>query len=210
MERRNFFKSLAAGGAGVLALAGWSLLALIGLLAVVAALAGYFEMRATLGALDPKAASTYQAIGRALFDSGDVAQATVWKAQVKEGLSFDDVDQAIKSVATTMNIKNVGELPLGDQVSAMQGSSWRKLKIYLYCNPLTAAHMIDYSDAYAAYLPCRVALLEDKTGKLWIYTLNMDLMIYGGKPLPPELKAEAEQVKKIMQTVLDQAAKGEF
>jgi len=129
---------------------------------------------------------------------------------VKDGLSFDDVDQAIRSVAAGMNIKDVGALPLGEQVSAMQGKPWRKLKIYLYCNPLTAAHMIDYSTAFAAYLPCRVALLEDASGGLWIYTLNMDLLIHGGKPLPPALKDEALQVRAVMRKVLADGAEGAF
>ena len=187
-----------------------SLLAFVGFCAIVAALAVFFEARSMLAEFDPGAGATYAAMLRTLLETANPAEATVWKAQVKDGLSFDDVDQAIRSVATTLNIKDVGALPLGDQVSAMRGKSWRKLKIYLYCNPLTAADMIDYSDAFAAYLPCRVALLQDKTGKLWIYTLNMDLLIYGGKPLPPKLKEEALRVKAIMQTVLSDGAKGEF
>jgi uncharacterized protein (DUF302 family) len=187
-----------------------NLLALVGLFAVVVALVVFIQARSVLADLDPGAGATYAAMLRTLLQTANLAEATVWKAQVKDGLSYDDVDQAIRSVATTMNIKDVGALPLGDQVSAMQGKPWRKLKIYLYCNPLTAADMIDYSDAFAAYLPCRVALLEDKTGKLWIYTLNMDLLIYGGKPLPPKLKEEALRVKTIMQTVLSDGAKGDF
>ena len=72
----------------------------------------------------------------------------------------------------------------------------------MYCNPLTAAKMIDFDDAFSAYLPCRITLVEDKTGKLWIYTLDMDMMIHGGKPLPEDLKKEAVEVKRIMQDVL--------
>lgn len=75
------------------------------------------------------------------------------------------------------------------------------LKIYMYCNPLTAAKMVDYSDAYSAYLPCRLSLVRDKQGKLWIYSLNMDMMIYGGKPLPHDLKVEA---------IMERASMGEF
>ena len=145
-----------------------------------------------------------------LVATGNPAEATVWKSKVKDGLTFEEVDQSIKSVANELNIKGVGELPLGDQVEAMLGKKWRKLKIYLYCNPLTAAKMIDFSDAYSAYLPCRITLLEDKTGKLWLYTLNMDMMIHGGKPLPKEVKDEAMGVKKIMQAILDRGAKGDF
>lgn len=187
-----------------------NLFALIGLVTVLGSIYGYVRYSAAINDFDPKALSVYQGMTERLLETGNAAEATVWKRQVKEGLTFEDVDQAIQTVAAEMNIKDVGALPLGDQVSAVQGKPWRKLKIYLYCNPLTAAKMIDYSDAYAAYLPCRVSLLEDAKGKLWLYSLDMDIMIYGGKPLPPELKAEAEKVKEIILALLDRGAKGEF
>ena len=187
-----------------------NIFALIGVVATAAGVYGYMSYNRAISGFDPKAIAVYNEMANLLGATGNPAEATVWKSKVKEGLSFDEVDQSIKSVATEMNIKDVGALPLGDQVEAMQGKKWRKLKIYLYCNPLTAAKMIDYSDAFSAYLPCRISLLEDKTGKLWLYTLNMDMMIHGGKPLPPELKAEAEGVKKIMQTILERGAKGDF
>ncbi|MDX2289727.1 MAG: DUF302 domain-containing protein [Hyphomicrobiaceae bacterium] len=187
-----------------------NLLAVVGLLAILGGGYGYMRYASLMSTFDPQAAAVYQAMFSRLVESGNAAEATVWKRKVADGLSFEDVDTAIQSVANEMNIKDVGALPLGDQVSAMQGKPWRKLKIYLYCNPLTAAKMIDHSDAYAAYLPCRVSLLEDKHGKLWLYSLDMDMMIHGGTPLPPELKAEAEKVKAIILAVLDRGAKGEF
>ncbi len=187
-----------------------NVLALIGLVAVLGGGFMYMRFSSAISQFDPKAMSVYRNMATRLLETGNPAEATVWKRQVKDGLSYEDVDQAIKTVAAEMNIKDVGALPLGDQVTAMQGKPWRKLKIYLYCNPLTAAKMIDYSDAFSAYLPCRVSLLEDKTGKLWLYSLDMDMMIHGGKPLPPELKAEAEKVKEIILAVLERGAKGEF
>lgn len=190
-----------------------NILALIGLVAVIgggymyASHGGTYSQFATF---DPKAGETYKEMVDKLMATGNPAEATVWKAKVKEGITFEEAEQTIKSVATELNIKDVGALPLGDQVTAMMGKKWRKLGIYLFCNPLTAAKMIDYSDAFSAYLPCRISLLEDKTGKLWIYTLNMDMMIHGGKPLPKELKEEAEGVKKIMLGILERGAKGDF
>ncbi len=187
-----------------------NVLAAIGLIAILGAGFGYARYRAIVSEFDPEAREVYTHMMSELIRTGNPAEATVWRAKVKDGISFENADQSIKSIAEQMNIKGVGELPLGDQVSLMQGSPWRKLKIYLYCNPLTAAKMVDFNDAYSAYLPCRIALLQDKTGKLWIYTLNMDMMIHGGKPLPPELKAEALDVKKIIKAVLERAAEGDF
>jgi len=70
--------------------------------------------------------------------------------------------------------------------------------------------MIEYSDAFSAYLPCRIALVEDKQGKYWLYSLNMDLMIHGGKTLPDDLYKEANSVKEVMLKLMDAGASGEF
>jgi uncharacterized protein (DUF302 family) len=159
---------------------------------------------------DENALSTYQTLAENILRTGNAAEATVWKQKVDAGLSADDVEEAMRSVANEHNIKNVGELPLSKQVEAMSGKPFRYLKIFMFCNALTAAKMVEYSDAFSAYLPCRVTLLEDKTGQLWVYSLNMDLMIFGGTPLPPELKQEALNVKMIIQDIMQRGATGEF
>lgn len=187
-----------------------NLFAMIGVIAVAGALWAGWRVTNAFGSFDPQAPQVYWSMAKRLAETGNAAEATVWKRKVADGLTFEEVDQSIQSVAAAMNIKDVGALPLGDQVAAMKGAPWRKLKIYLYCNPLTAAAMIDYSDAYSAYLPCRVSLLEDKTGALWLYSLDMDMMIHGGLPLPDDLRAEAEKVKEIILAVLDGGASGEL
>ena len=190
-----------------------NILAILGVIAVGLAVwlgPSLYKYKVAFGGFDDKAFETYKGMMDRLVESGNGAAATVWSAKVAEGLTFEEVDESIKQVAIDRNIRGVGELPLGDQVAAMNGKPWRKLNIYLYCNPLTAAKMIEHDLAYAAYLPCRVSLVEDETGQLWIYTLDMDMMIYGGKTLPPELLKEALEVKDIMQDILTRAAEGDF
>jgi hypothetical protein len=53
-------------------------------------------------------------------------------------------------------------------------------------------------------------MVQDKEGKLWLYSLNMDAMIYGGKQLPPTLKEEAENVKDIILDIMNRGAAGDF
>jgi len=190
-----------------------NILALLGVVAVGLAVwlgPTLYKYKTAFDSFDDQAFDTYKGMMDRLVETGNGAAATVWKAKVAEGLTFEEVDQSIKQIAIDRNIRGVGELPLGDQVAAMNGTPWRKLNIYLYCNPLTAAKMIEHDLAYAAYLPCRVSLVEDETGQLWIYTLDMDMMIYGGKTLPPELLKEAIEVKDIMQDILTRAAEGDF
>lgn len=169
-----------------------------------------WKYKQAFDSFDDKAVATYRAMGDRLIATGNAAAATVWAVPVAEGLSFEEVDESIRAVAIDRNIRGVGELPLGEQVEAMTGAPWRKLQIYLYCNPLTAAKMVEHDIAYAAYLPCRVSLVEDAQGQLWITTLDMDMMIHGGKTLPDDLLAEALEVRETMLEILNRAAEGDF
>ncbi|MDH5470674.1 MAG: DUF302 domain-containing protein [Gammaproteobacteria bacterium] len=197
----------------------WNLLALLGLVMVAGlvwtAVAFDFGTQnikdlGNLSSFDDNAPKVYTDMFKSLVASGNGAEATVWKVPVADGLSVEDVEQTMRFVANEHNIKNVGELPLSDQVAAMTGEPQRYLKIYMFCNPLTAAKMVDYSDAFSAYLPCRISVVEDKTGKLWIYTLNMDMMIHGGTRLPDELFEEANTVKDVILDIMNRGAAGDF
>jgi len=190
-----------------------NLFALIGVVAVVFAIFAAVKMAPMMNSLDSfdeKALSVYLDMMEKIVETGNAAEATVWKVPVNEDLSVADVEETMKFVANEHNIKNVGELPLSGQIEAMSGEKSRFLKIYMFCNALTAAQMLEHSDAYSAYLPCRVSLVEDKQGKLWLYSLNMDAMIYGGKTLPAALKEEAEGVKEIILDIMNRGAEGDF
>lgn len=191
----------------------WNLIGLFGLAVVIVIIVAIVQVGpaiTNLTSFDSQALTTYGDIARTLIKTGNGAEATIWKVPVDDGLSPEDVEQTMKFVANEHNIKNVGELPLYKEVEAISGEPYRFIKIYMFCNAMTAARMIDYSDAFSAYLPCRVTLLEDTSGKLWLYTLNMDLMIHGGEELPPALKEEALQVKDIILDIMNRGATGEF
>ena len=104
----------------------------------------------------------------------------------------------------------VSPIEISKEVEAKTGTKQRLLTIYQYCNPMTAMKMLDYSDAFSAYLPCRIAMIEDKKGKVWLYALDMDMMIYGGKTLPDDLFKEATKVKDVILKIMEGGASGEF
>ena len=187
-----------------------NLLALIGLVAVVGAGALFVKTQEIAEGFDPEAFAVYRDMAEKLIETRNGAEATIWRVPVTDDLSPEDVEEAMKSVANELNIKNVGELPLSLEVTAQTGEEYRYVKIFMFCNAATAANMMDYSDAFSAYLPCRITLLEDKTGKLWLYTLNMDIMIHGGAPLPTALREEAMQVKEILLEIMHRGAEGDF
>lgn len=200
-----------------------NILALLGLIVLVGTALAYFKYgsmlsqmttmateQAALDQLDPKAKDTYLTMWKKLKETGNSADATVVKYPLAEGVTPADAEQSMKMVANEHNIKAVGELPLSEQVKLETGQDQRFLKIFQFCNPQTAMKMVDYSDAYSAYLPCRVAMVQDKQGKYNLYSLDMDMMIYGGKTLPPELFAEAKKVQEIITDIMKRGAEGDF
>lgn len=190
-----------------------NILALIGIIALVGLVYGYQKFGGDLRAInefDSEFKPTFSSMWQKLKETGTTADATVWVVPVNDDISAEDAEEAMKIVANDRNIMNVGEQPLSEQVALQTGEDQRFLKIFQFCDPLTAVKMVAYTDAFSAYLPCRVALVEGKDGKLRLFSLNMDLMIHGGKELPPELKEEALKVKQTIQEIMNAGATGDF
>lgn len=165
--------------------------------------------------LHPDAMSkVYMPMTNTLLDTKDIAMASIVRDKVSDDMkgenrkeTIENIEEAMAEVVIERNIRDVGQLPLSEQVELQIGIKQRFLNIYQYCKPTTAMIMVNYSDAFSAYLPCRIALVEDKSGQLWLYSLNMDMMIYGGAPLPDDLLELALEVKEIM-TAIQKAGAG--
>ena len=139
---------------------------------------------------------------------GDIAVATTWERKVAKGVTTDDIENILRSVASERNMKDVGTLPLSKELEARTGQKQKFLQVYSFCTPTTARRMVDFSPHMAAYLPCRITVVEKEDG-LWLYTLNMDMMIRMGRKLPSPLKEEAKAVRDTIFEMMERASKGE-
>lgn len=140
---------------------------------------------------------------------GDVAAAVTWERKVQAGVTVAEIEDAFASVAAEENLKMVGSLPLSAELQARSGQPQKFLKVYSYCDPETARAMVDFSPHMAAFLPCRITVLEKEDG-LWIYTMNMDMLTNMGRKLPPELKPRVTRVRDAVWKMLERGARGEF
>jgi uncharacterized protein (DUF302 family) len=140
---------------------------------------------------------------------GDIAIATTWERKVKPGVTPKDVEEILKMVAVERNMRDVGVLPLSKELEARSGKKEKLLTVYSYCSPGTARRMVDFSPHMAAYLPCRISVVEKDDG-LWLYTLNMDMMVKMGRKLPSPLKEEAMAVRNTIYEMMERASKGEY
>jgi uncharacterized protein (DUF302 family) len=162
----------------------------------------------TLGALATvQAADTKKAAPAPQIQMFDIAH-SVLKMELAEGVTADAAADAMLSKAAEINMKLVGQLNVSDEV-ASRGVKAQRLQIFQFCNPEDAIRMIEFNTLYAAYMPCRIALVEDNQGKVWLQMLNLDMIIQA-YPLPPELQALALNVNGQMLDILTAGATGEF
>lgn len=148
--------------------------------------------------------------GSALATSGEIQSASnapVIRHPLAKGLSAHDCVQSMQLRANLLNMKQVGDLPLSEQVQAMTGKPQRLIRVFLFCDPPTAVQMVTGSIDFAAYLPCRITLVEDETGQLWLVMMNLQPLI---DSVPPgsALRKKAQKVGKTLSSIMQAGARG--
>lgn len=181
----------------------------IGLLTAVFTLSGCGTIGTLAKLEDGAGAEASRMWDRWIEGNGDIAIATTWERKVAKGVTANDIEQILKQVATERNMKDVGTLPLSKELEARTGQKQKLLTVYSFCTPTTARRMVDFSPHMAAYLPCRITVVEKEDG-LWLYTLNMDMMVKMGRKLPSPLKEEAKAVRDTIWEMMERASKGEI
>lgn len=188
---------------------GRSILRAVALGGLAVVLAGCGTMRAVGNLEDGAGTEAGKMWDRWVESNGDIAVATTWERKVKPGVTVAQIEQTFASISAELNFRPVGELPLSRELESRTGQPQKLLKVYSYCNPFTARKMVDFSPHMAAYLPCRITLVERDDG-LWLYTLNMDMMIRMGRKLPPDLKVDALKVREAIWQMMERASRGDF
>lgn len=140
---------------------------------------------------------------------GNAAAGITWSRKVQAGVTVAEIEDAFASVAAEDNIRAVGELPLSKELELRSGKPGKFLKVYSYCDPAAARVMVDFNPSMAALLPCRISVVEQEDG-LWIYTMDMDMLISMQGELPPDVSHTVQRVRATILKMLERGARGEF
>ena len=159
--------------------------------------------------LDPKAMGAYMNMFDAVLTTGRSADAMVRKVKINPDVTTQEVVESMKSIATDANMVQVGDSHMAEKYDH-EGKRQRFTRILHYCSPNIAKTFIDYSVAYGAFMPCRILIVEDDKGDRWLVTMAMELMLFGGHTLPPEMMKKAQHVRDTMYKMMDLGAQGDF
>jgi uncharacterized protein (DUF302 family) len=162
-------------------------------------------MISQVGTLHPDAMGYYMDMFGKVLETGNSAEAMIRKVKINDDVTTEDVVDNLKSMAEDNNFLVVGDSKMSIKSSIKDGGK-RYIRILHFCAPSVAEKFIGFSEAFGAFMPCRILIVEDDKGNRWLYTMAMELMLYGGKPLPADMMKMAESVRDLMYGIMDAAA----
>ena len=101
---------------------------------------------------------------------------TVARMELGEGVTRDEAIVAMRNKAVELNMRLVGEQHVSKALE-QRGEKASYLAIFQFCNLSDAKAIVRDNPLYAAYMPCRVAMVEDPSGKTWLMMLNLDILV---------------------------------
>ncbi len=137
----------------------------------------------------------------------DISQ-TVVQMRLHKGVTLAEASEAMMSKAAELNLKLVGRQFVHTELRE-RGLKTPHIEILQFCTPEDARMLILQDPVYAAYMPCRISLVEDAEGNGWAIMLNLDMLI-NRRILRPEVMEVAIRLNQSMLAVMTAGVTGEF
>ena len=178
----------------------------IALAAIVYMLISFGGMMSKVSTLHPDAIGHYMAMFEKVLETGNSADAMVRRVKINDDVSTEDAIDTMRAIAEENNFLVVGDAKMAIESSITAPDGKRYIRILSFCAPSIAEKFIGYSEGFGAFMPCRILIVEDDKGDRWLHTMAMELMLFGGRPLPDDMLEMAETVRGLMYGMMDAAA----
>lgn len=190
------------------------LFTLVGAIVVIGAIVGAVTVGPKIAKLDSQALPEYMKMFDLVLTTGDPAKGMVKKVKmnIPEGVTkeeaFENAIEVMDEVGAEFGLAMVDQktMPRNGKLFKDGGLLTH---IRSYCSPAIADKFLTHSGEFIGFMPCRIGIVEDANGDIYLYTMGMELMINGGHTLPPEMLELANEVKKGMYTMMEKGAAGE-
>ena len=164
--------------------------------------------------LDSQALPEYMKMFDTVLTTGDPAKGMIRKVKmvIPEGMTkeeaFENALEVMDEVA-----EEYGMALVDSKTMPRNGKLFRDggllTHIRSYCSPYIADVFLAHSAEFIGFMPCRVGIVEEPNGDIYVYTMSLELMINGGYTLSPELLKLANEVRAGMYAMIEKSAAGE-
>ncbi len=137
------------------------------------------------------------------------------KMKAAEGISFDDVIEAMDLKANDVNFKKTAHSKIWKDIASITGVPTTRVEVLHYCDAIVGRRMLDFSPEFSVFIPCRISVYEDANGEIWIMTLDWDVSWLSqswqpGSQIGEQLQQDAVRIRDAMTQIMEAGAKGEW
>ncbi len=136
------------------------------------------------------------------------------KKKAAKGLSFDDVVESLKTKGNELNMKFVGVSTPWKIIRDIYDKNYPRVEIFSFCDLATLARILEYSPEFIVFIPCKIAVMEDRNGDIWLVTLDWDVRWMDTSPNPnrisDDLRKRAISIRTRLEQMMEAAATGDF
>jgi len=133
----------------------------------------------------------------------------IFEVQVKDGVTYQDVLDSLKTVSEGMNFVNPANFPIADHIKA-RGIDPRGVKeVHSYCNLSLGTEIFLDHPEFLVFAPCRVAIYE-KQSKLYIGLARPTFDLKNIKNPTPRAQKAAQELEDALILLVTKASKGEI
>ena len=143
----------------------------------------------------------------------DLLNVMAHKMPAREGLSVDQVAQAVIARAERHGFLLVNRYRMWQELEARTGATGTpKMEVISICDPLISRAWMDYAPEMALFVPPRIAILEDRDGRVWLMMLDWDMhwldtAAHAG--FDPGLRQQGLERREMLEDILRAGANGE-
>lgn len=141
-------------------------------------------------------------------------QSAIYEVMVKEGVSYEDVVDSLKSISEGMNFVNPANFPIGEHLQERGIDPQGIKEVRSFCNLTMGTEIILDHPEFLVFAPCRVAVYEKTDAQS-----NKQLYIGLARPThdlqniqnPTERAVKsAQQLENALIELVDRASEGDF
>jgi uncharacterized protein (DUF302 family) len=137
------------------------------------------------------------------------ASSAIYEVAVKEGVSYQDVIDSLKSVSEGMNFVNPANFPISEHIKARGVDPQGIKEVHSFCNLTMGTDIFLDHPEFLVFAPCRVALYE-KENKLFLGLARPTYDLKSIKNPSPRAQKAAQQLEDALIQLLNKASKGEI
>lgn len=138
----------------------------------------------------------------------------IYEVEVKEGVSYQDVVDSLKTLSEGMNFVNPANFPIGEHMKQRGVDPEGIKEVHSFCNLSMGTEIILDHPEFLVFAPCRIAIYEkrDTNNKLKLF-IGLDRPTYDLKSIKePTKRAQesAQQLENALITLVRRASQGDF